>query len=49
MNISQKSIVVFFSMLELVSQSVAFSQNEPIHKGKFEPTWQSLQQYKVPD
>jgi alpha-L-fucosidase len=23
--------------------------SEPIVKGKFEPTWESLQQYKVPD
>ena len=42
------------SILKLLSLSLfisvsAFSQNEPIEKGKFEPTWQSLQQYKVPD
>lgn len=23
--------------------------NEPIGSGMFEPTWQSLQQYKIPD
>ena len=33
----------------LFFSATVFSQHEPIEKGKFEPTWQSLQQYKVPD
>ncbi|HEX7411081.1 MAG TPA: alpha-L-fucosidase, partial [Bacteroidales bacterium] len=30
-------------------QSPVRPTNEPIDSGKFVPTWQSLQQYKVPE
>jgi alpha-L-fucosidase len=41
------SVLLFFSGFN--SQNSERSGNEPMEQGKFEPTWESLQQYKVPD
>ncbi len=46
------AICVLFSQSLLAQEnypSPVREGNEPIAKGKFEPTWQSLSQYKVPD
>ncbi len=50
---------ILFAAICLLSCSSLFAQetyispvneeNEPVEQGKFEPTWESLQQYKVPD
>jgi alpha-L-fucosidase len=39
--------LLFFSGFN--NKNPQHSGNEPMEKGKFEPTWESLQQYKVPD
>lgn len=36
-------------MAQITYPSIIRPSNEPVDSGKFEPTWQSLQQYKVPD
>lgn len=45
----KRTSILKLLFLSLFISVTAFSQNEPMEKGKFEPTWQSLQQYKVPD
>lgn len=45
--------VFLLNQLQLIAQqnypSPVRAGNEPVAAGKFEPTWESLQQYKVPD
>src|SRR5215203_7204452 len=44
------SILLAYSLLAQESyQSPIRPNNEPVAKGKFEPNWQSLQQYKTPE
>jgi len=42
------SLLMLF-MLSVTYLSMAQQPNEPMATGKFEPTWQSLQQYKAPE
>lgn len=43
-------VLLSFNMLAQENKMVVVStEKEPISPGKFEPTWQSLSQYKVPD
>ena len=53
MKIIFSTIVSLLCSLTLLAQEnkmvVVNTDKEPIAAGKFEPTWQSLSQYKVPD
>ncbi len=40
---------IFSFVIFIAFNFVVFAQTEPLEKGKFEPNWESLQQYKVPD
>ena len=45
-------VFIFFALCLKAQQNtqvIASTNNEPIATGKFEPTWESLSQYKVPD
>ena len=40
--------IIFFSIC-FCGKNCVFAQQEKMEKGKFEPTWESLSQYKVPE
>jgi len=42
-------LVLFFLMTCMLKVSAQDSINEPMAQGSFKPTWESLQQYKVPE
>jgi alpha-L-fucosidase len=44
-----KTVILSLTLFCITVSTTAQEANEPIASGIFEPTWQSLQQYKVPD
>jgi alpha-L-fucosidase len=44
-----KALLLAFTLFVMANPTLAQEASEPMAPGQFEPTWQSLQQYKVPD